>query len=144
MIKDLVVHLAQIPIKSVIMDIVVADVLLCRSWESKLGGSLQMDMAYATILVFGGVTKLAYTIIHPNHPNNYHVYSKDQDFGCLILYVNNEQRFCTLIANTPLCDNKEPRDGKWKMYFDGASSWEGVGACILLISPSGKKKSIFF
>jgi ribonuclease HI len=26
----------------------------------------------------------------------------------------------------------------WKMYFDGASSWEGVGASILLISPSRK------
>jgi ribonuclease HI len=26
----------------------------------------------------------------------------------------------------------------WKMYFDGASSWEGVGVGILLISPSGK------
>jgi len=26
----------------------------------------------------------------------------------------------------------------WKMYFDGASSWEGDGAGILLISPSDK------
>jgi hypothetical protein len=60
MIKDLVVHLAQIPVKSVLMDIVVAYVhvnywmLLYRSRESKLGGSLKMDMTYATIPVFGG------------------------------------------------------------------------------------------
>jgi len=60
MIKYLVVHLAQIPVKSVLMDIVVADVsvnygmILSRSWASKLGGSLKMDMAYATIPIFGG------------------------------------------------------------------------------------------
>jgi hypothetical protein len=85
------------------MDIVVADVpinygmLLSRSWASKLGGSLQMDMTYATIPVFGGETrrlyrgtKLVYTISDHNHPNNYHVYSKDQDLGCFILSVNDE------------------------------------------------------
>jgi hypothetical protein len=36
-----------------------------------------------------------------------------------------------------LNENK-PEEGMWKMYFDGASSWEGDGAGILLISPSGK------
>jgi hypothetical protein len=57
MIKDLVVHLAQIPVKSVLMDIVVADVsvnygmLLSRSWASKLGGSLQMDMSDECIII---------------------------------------------------------------------------------------------
>ena len=41
------------------MDIVVADVptkfgmLLSRSWAAKLKGTMQMDMSYATILVFG-------------------------------------------------------------------------------------------
>jgi hypothetical protein len=62
-IKDLVVSLFQLPMKSVVMDIVVADVppkfgmLLSRSWIKKLGGTLQMDLTYATILVFGGETK---------------------------------------------------------------------------------------
>ena len=46
-IKDMVVSLAQIPMKSVIMDIVVADItpkfgmLLSRSWAKKVGGNLQ-------------------------------------------------------------------------------------------------------
>jgi hypothetical protein len=59
-IKELVVSLFQLPMKSVIMDIIVADVspkldmLLSRSWIKKLGGTLQMDLTYATILVFGG------------------------------------------------------------------------------------------
>ena len=48
-IKDLVVNLTQLPMKSVIMDVVVADItpkfrmLLSRSWAKKVGGTLQMD-----------------------------------------------------------------------------------------------------
>jgi hypothetical protein len=46
--------------KSVFMDIVVADVppkfgiVLLRSWIKLLGGTLQMDLTYATIPIFGG------------------------------------------------------------------------------------------
>jgi hypothetical protein len=60
MIKDLVVTLAQVPVKSILMDVVIADIppkygmLLSRSWGAKLGGSLQLDMSYATIPIFGG------------------------------------------------------------------------------------------
>ena len=60
MIKYLVVTLAQVPVKSVLMDVFIVDIppkyglLLSRSWGAKLGGSLQLDMTYATILMFGG------------------------------------------------------------------------------------------
>jgi hypothetical protein len=60
MIKDLVVNNAQIPVKSILMDVVVVDVpvkygmLLSRSWGAKLGGSLQLDMTYAMISIFSG------------------------------------------------------------------------------------------
>jgi len=60
MIKDLVVNLAQIPVKSVVMDIVVVDILarfsviLSKSWGSNIGGSIKMDLTYATIPIFGG------------------------------------------------------------------------------------------
>jgi hypothetical protein len=56
--KYLVVSLHQIPEKSVVMDVLVADVpikvgtLLSRSWDANLKGTLQMDMSYATIPVF--------------------------------------------------------------------------------------------
>jgi hypothetical protein len=46
MIKDLVVNLAQVPVKSILMDVVVVDVhtkngmLLSISWGAKLGGSV--------------------------------------------------------------------------------------------------------
>ena len=58
LIKDMCVNFAQIPAKSLVMDIVVADIppkyvmLLSRSWGAKLEGTLQMDMTYATIPVF--------------------------------------------------------------------------------------------
>jgi len=59
LIKDLVVSLAQITTKKMVMNVVVADIplkfdmLLSRSWAAKLKGTLQMDMSYATIPVFG-------------------------------------------------------------------------------------------
>lgn len=59
LIKDLVVILHQIPEKSITMGMVVADVppkfgmLLSGSWESKLKGTLQMSLSYATVPVFG-------------------------------------------------------------------------------------------
>ena len=59
LIKDLVVSLHQIPEKNLVMDVVVANVppkfrmLLSRSWEAKLQETLQMDLSYTTIPVFG-------------------------------------------------------------------------------------------
>jgi hypothetical protein len=59
-IKDMVVTLSQLPMKSVVLDVIVADIppkfgiLLSRSWAKKVGGTLKMDLSYATILVFGG------------------------------------------------------------------------------------------
>ena len=59
LIKYLCVTLVQYPTKSIVMDIVVADIppkygmLLSRSWGAKLQGSLHLDMSYATISVFG-------------------------------------------------------------------------------------------
>jgi hypothetical protein len=49
-----------------VMDIVVADVpskfgmLLSRYWIKRLGGTLQMDISYATIPVFGGEQRRLY------------------------------------------------------------------------------------
>jgi hypothetical protein len=59
LIKDLVFSLAQTPSKNLVMDVVMVDIptkfgmLLSRSWATKLKGTLQMDMLYATIPGFG-------------------------------------------------------------------------------------------
>ena len=66
LIKDLVINLSQLPSKSIVMDIVVANIppkfglLLSRSWSKRLGGTLQMDLTYATIPMFGGENKSLY------------------------------------------------------------------------------------
>jgi hypothetical protein len=99
-IKDMVVTLFQMPMKSILMDIVVADVppnfgmLLSRSWIKRLGGTLQMDLSYATILIFGGEhrrlyreAQLAYIISDEANPTNHPVFSFDTDLGSSILQL---------------------------------------------------------
>jgi hypothetical protein len=99
-IKDMVVTLFQLPMKSILMDIVVVDVppkfgmLLSRSWIKRLGGTLQMDLSYATIPVFGGEhrrlyreAQLAYIISDEANPTNHPVFSFDTDLGSSILQL---------------------------------------------------------
>ena len=56
----MVLNLSQLPMKSVMMDVVVADIepnfgmFLSISWAKRVGGTLQMDSSYATIPIFGG------------------------------------------------------------------------------------------
>lgn len=78
LIKYLSVSLAQITAKNLLMDVVVVDIpprfgmLLSRSWASKLGGTLPMDMSFTTVLFFGEhrrlyrEVKLAYTVSSQN------------------------------------------------------------------------------
>ena len=64
LINYLCVTLAQIQAKSIVTKIVVADIspkydmLLSHSWGEKLQGTLQMDMSYATIPIFGQKRRL--------------------------------------------------------------------------------------
>ena len=94
LIKDLCVSLVQYPIKVILIDMLVADIrpkygmLLSRSWGAKLQGSLQLDMSYATILVFGQPKKLyketlmKYVVSGQERPQNFPIYSVhfDMDF----------------------------------------------------------------
>ena len=108
MIKVLVLNLAQGPMKIILMDVVVVDVpakygmLLSRSWGAKLGGSVHLDMTYATIPVFGGQftrmyieTRMVYIVSDPQNPNNYPVYVVDQYLGNCILSIDDDFEECT-------------------------------------------------
>jgi hypothetical protein len=80
------------------MDVVVADIppkfgmLLSRSWAAKLKGTLQMDMSYATIPVFGQERRLyrevllKYMVSRKTQPNNHPIYSVDTEVGSSIFY----------------------------------------------------------
>ena len=102
LIKDLVVTLAQMPIKSIVLDIVVTDIpakfgiLLPKSCCSKLGGSLQMNMSFSTILVYGGEhlrlyreVRFLHTICRCDQAKNHPIYAVYLDFGCFYLTSQN-------------------------------------------------------
>ena len=78
------------------MDIEVVDIppkfgmLLSRSWASKLKGTLQMDMTYDTIPLFGGNKRLyrdkrlAYVVSSQDKPEYHHINAVDTDLGSSI------------------------------------------------------------
>jgi ribonuclease HI/uncharacterized small protein (DUF1192 family) len=158
-IKDLAVSLFQLPMKSMVMDIVVANVppkfgmLLSRSWIKRLGGMLQMDLTYAMIPVFWGEhrrlyreAQLAYIVSDEENPTNHPIYALDTDLGSSLLQVADEPK-------TPLQIRKQlslnqgmppPATSVWKMFFDGASSSIGAGARVVFKSPSQETISLSY
>jgi hypothetical protein len=101
LIKYLVVTLTSTSMKTMVMDVVVTDIppkfgcLLSISFMKRLGGTLQMDLSYATIPVFGGENKrlyresqLAYIISDDQNPVNHPIYSVDIGMGSCILQIN--------------------------------------------------------
>jgi ribonuclease HI len=147
LIKDMVVSLAQLPMKSVVMDIVVANIppkfgmLLSRTWAKKVGGSLQMDLTYSTIPVFGGEhmrlyreVRLAYIVSDHQNPINHPIYVVEDKMGSFVFHLNDDEPEISVSQHRdhPMNDQQ---DRLWKMYFDGSSSKEGFGVGILLISP---------
>jgi ribonuclease HI len=158
-IKDLAVSLFQLPMKSVVMDIVVADVppkfgmLLSRSWIKKLGGTLQMDLTYATIPVFGGEQRrlyreaqLAYIVSDEADPTNHPIFALDTDLGSSLLQLTDAPESSLLIRKHPSPDHPiSPQSSPvWKMFFDGASSSEGAGAGVVFISPCQEVVSLSY
>jgi hypothetical protein len=98
LIKYLCVTLVQILTKILVMDIVVVDIppkygmLLSCSWGDKLQGTLQMDMTYATIPLFGQhrrlyrETLMKYMASSQDKTYNYPLYSIHSDLDSFILY----------------------------------------------------------
>lgn len=99
------------------MDILVADILpkygilLSRSWKAKLQGSLQLDMSYATISIFGQPKKLyletlmKYMVSSQDRPQNFPIYSIHTNIDSFILY-NADQTQETLLDSIDI----EPKE----------------------------------
>jgi ribonuclease HI len=149
-INDLVVTLFQLPMKSVVIDIMVVDVppkfgmFLSRSWIKRLGGTLHMDLTYATIPVFGGEhrrlykeAQLAYIISDEADPTNHLILSLDTYLGSILLQLTNAHEMPLEIRkkSITLCEDSPLIASVWKMFFDGAYSREGVGAGMVFVSP---------
>jgi hypothetical protein len=99
-----VVSLAQLPMKSLVMDIIVSDIppkfgmILSRTWAKKFGGSLQMDLTYATIPVFGGEhmtlyrqVRLAYIVSDHQNPSNHPIYVVEDEIGSYVFHLNGDE-----------------------------------------------------
>ena len=98
LIKDMVITLTQLPAKSLVMDVIVVDIpvkfgmLLSRSWSTKLKGTLQMDLSYATILVFRKQRRLykevglAYMVNNKDKLVNYPIYYVETKLGSSVFY----------------------------------------------------------
>jgi ribonuclease HI len=147
-IKDMVVTLSQLPMKSVVLDVIVADIppkfgmLLSRSWAKKVGGTLQMDLSYATIPVFGGEhrrlyreVRLAYLVSDHENPSNHPIYVVEDELGSSIFHIGDQMAETSVRKITPAVGDSA-ENFVWKMYFDGACSKEGSGAGIVFISPT--------
>jgi hypothetical protein len=118
LIKDLVVSLSQIPTKNMVMDVVVADIppkfgmLLSRSWAAKLKGTLQMDMSYATIPIFGQDRRLyrevllKYMVSNKAQPNNHPIYSVETKIGSSIFF--NDLSFEEEVPKTDMTIKDKP------------------------------------
>jgi ribonuclease HI len=149
LIKDLVINLAQLPMRSMVMDVVVVDIppkfglLLSRPWSKRLGGTLQMDLSYATIPVFGGELKrlykenqLAYIINDAKNSVNHPIYDVDTDFGSCILQIDDSQSTPMQLVKPTKKQTDDKNVSVWTMYFDGASTKDSAGEGVVLISPS--------
>ena len=111
-----------------------------------------MDLSYATIPVFGGEfirlyreVHMSYLVSDSSHPNNHPIYSIDENFGSCILQLNDETEGVLQVQkDIPVQVKKEEPGGLWQMYFDGASSKEGAGVGVLLISAGGEVISLMY
>jgi hypothetical protein len=161
LIKDLCITLVQIPAKSMSMEVVVVDIppkygmLLSQSWAVKLKGTLQLDMSYTTIPVFGQQRRLyretlmKYMVSSQEKPHNYPLYSAHSNLDLFILYNDGhtEEQDTQLMEDLSRQDegpkNIEVAQMKnmiteelpadfWSMDFDRAVSKEGARAGVWL------------
>jgi len=147
-IKDLEVTLTQVPIKSIMMDIVVADIdpkfglLLSRSWSKKVGGTMQMDMYFSTIPIFGGEFKrlyreveLAYIGSDQSRPANHPIYEIDDGISSSILFFSEDEPNPMISYYKTTVQQRNKENLVWKLHFDGSHSREGVAVGIFIVSP---------
>jgi hypothetical protein len=92
-------------------------------------------------------TRLAYTISDPQKSNNYLVFAVNQDLGNCILFIYDDFEECTEEENKKVEKTNKSvnsRAGVWKMFFDGASSYEGAKDGVLFVVPGDDYVIPFF
>jgi hypothetical protein len=152
-IKYLVVTLSPLPMKSVVMDIVVANVppkfgmLLSRSWIKITWRNLANGPHICHHFVFWGEhtrlyreAQVAYIISDEANPTNHPIFALDMDLGSSLLQLTDTLEAPLEIRKHPISYREipPPTTSMWKMFFDRASSREGASARVVFVSPCQK------
>jgi hypothetical protein len=112
-----------------------------------------MELSYYTIPVFGGEhrrlyreAQLACIISDEENPTNHPIFAVDIDLGSIVLQLTSAPQLPIEIRKKPLtsCEDTPPNTSVWKMFFDGASSREGVGVGVVFISPTQETISLSY
>jgi ribonuclease HI len=118
-----------------------------------MGGTLQMDLTYDTIPVFGGEhrrlyreAQLAYIISDEANPTNHPIFALDTDLGSSLLHLTHAPEPPLKLKNQPTTPHEfsPPIFPVWKMFFDKASSREGIGAGVFFVSPAQETMSLSY
>jgi hypothetical protein len=117
----------------------------------RLGGTLQMDLSYATIPIFGRVngrlyreSQLVYVISDEQNPSNHPIYLLDTGMGSFILQIDDSLPDALLLRKPAVHSTEVAEDDLWTIFFDGACTKESAGAGVVLISPSNKTSHLSF
>jgi hypothetical protein len=140
-IKNLPVYLvAKLNIR-VLMDILVIDIpdsrgmLLLRKISHDLGGSLQMDLSYATLPSYEEKPM----ILHNDQFRKYHLEDPRDPMNDFFCMVDENVRKYAILSHFLSREfiEEETYEKIWTMYFDGSQSqlWNGIG--IVIIPPQG-------
>jgi hypothetical protein len=137
-ILNLQVKLASYPNITFPMDVLVIDVpdawgmLLSRKWAATMGGTLQMDLTYATILS----SENSFVKLYREKERKFHVEDPKEPMNEFVYHMSD-------IGNYSICSNflapvkekfkEEKIDEVWKMHFDGAHSRSGKGEELFLL-----------
>jgi hypothetical protein len=81
---------------------------------------------------------LAYIIINEENPTNHSIFSLDTYLGSSLLQLTDASEPPLEMKKWPItsCEISPSITYVWKMFFNGASSKEGVGVGVVLVSPS--------
>jgi ribonuclease HI len=112
--------------------------------DKKAWGNIADGPHICYYFVFGGEhrrlyreAQLAYIISDEADPTNHPIFSLDTDLGSILLQLTDvpEPPLEIRKQSLNLCEDSPLITSVWKMFFDGASSREGVGVGVVLVSP---------
>jgi hypothetical protein len=90
--------------------------------------------------------QLAYIVSNEEDPTNHPIFSLDTELGFSLLHLTDSPKAPLEIKKKPLFDHEipPPTTSVWKMFFDGSSFSEGVGAGVVFVSPCQETISLSY